>query len=402
MSEWKEYKLGDIAEITSSKRIFFSDYVSIGIPFYRSKEIIEKALNEEVSTELFISKERFDKIKNQFGSPADGDLLIAAVGERAGIPYYINHDGDFYFKDGNLIWFKKFNKNFSSKFLLHYLKSAIGQLTLESVMIGSAQKALTIAGLKSLLIKFPSFSEQQIIASILSSFDVKINLLRRQNKTLEQLAETLFRQWFVVEAQENWEVDVLGNVFDIGIGRTPPRKEQQWFSINPNDVKWISIKDMGTNGVYVDAVSEYLTEEAVKRFNVPTIPANTVLLSFKMTIGRLAIATERMLSNEAIAHFKQKENSILFPEFLYLFLKTYRFENLASTSSIVEAINSEMIKKMEIVIPDEQKLNVFKSLIKPYFEKIKTNQNQVRSLTQLRDTLLPKLMSREVRVEIEN
>ena len=105
-----------------------------------------------------------------------------------------------------------------------------------------------------------------------------------------------------------------------------------------------------------------------------------------------------MLSNEAIAHFKQKENSILFPEFLYLFLKNYSWEQLGSTSSIVESINSQMIKEIEIDIPNEKIITEFKEIIIPYFEKIKSNQTQIRTLTQLRDTLLPKLMSGEVRV----
>lgn len=250
-------------------------------------------------------------------------------------------------------------------------------------------------------ILLPPLKEQNEIAEVLSCLDDKIDLLHRQNKTLEQLAETLFRQWFVEAAEESWEVDNLGNVFDIGIGRTPPRKEQHWFTTNPNDVKWISIKDMGINGIYIVSVSEYLTEDAILNFNIPIIPKNTVLLSFKMTIGRLAITTERMLSNEAIAHFKRKENSNLFPEFLYLFLKTYRFEQLGSTSSIVEAINSQMIKEMEIQIPDKTRLNEFENLVKPLFEKIKINQIQIRTLTQLRDTLLPKLMSGEVRVNLK-
>ena len=395
---WKKYKLGDIAEITSSKRIFFSDYVTSGIPFYRSKEIIEKALGDNISTDLFIPTEKFKEIKEKFGAPVNGDILISAVGERAGIPYCVNNDGDFYFKDGNLIWFRNFNSAISSNFLVYYLNSSIGQQRLESTMIGSAQKALTIIGLKNLEVAFPPFTEQTDIASILSSLDEKIDLLHRQNKTLEQLAETLFRQWFVEEAEESRETRPLGKVFDIGIGRTPPRKQQHWFTFNPIDVKWVSIKDMGTSGIYIDTVSEYLTPKAVETFSVPIIPENTVMLSFKMTIGRLAITTEKMVSNEAIAHFKQKENSFLFPEFLYLFLKTFSWEQLGSTSSIVEAINSQMIKEIEMIIPDEQKLNNFKALIKPYFQKIKSNQTQIRTLTQLRDTLLPKLMSGDVRV----
>ncbi len=118
-----------------------------------------------------------------------------------------------------------------------------------------------------------------------------------------------------------------------------------------------------------------------------------------MTIGRLALTTESMVSNEAIAHFKQKENSSLFPEFLYLFLKTYSWQQLGSTSSIVEAINSQMIKEMEMVVPDKSKLIDFKISIEPFFKKIKSNSKQIKTLTQLRDTLLPKLMSGDVRVE---
>jgi type I restriction enzyme S subunit len=156
---------------------------------------------------------------------------------------------------------------------------------------------------------------------------------------------------------------------------------------------------MGTSGIYIDTVSEYLTQRAVEQFSVPIIPENTVMLSFKMTIGRLAISTENMVSNEAIAHFKPKEGFSLFPEFLYLFLKTYNWIELGSTSSIVESINSQMIKEIEIIIPDKQKLFDFKELVKPTFDKIKTNQIQIRTLTHTRDTLLPKMMSGEVRVK---
>ena len=157
---------------------------------------------------------------------------------------------------------------------------------------------------------------------------------------------------------------------------------------------------MGISGIYIDTTAEYLTQEAVDNFNVPVIPPNTVILSFKMTLGRLAITTETMLSNEAIAHFKQKEGSNLYPEYLYLFLKTFRFEELGSTSSIVDAINSQMIKEIEIPIPDKTTLINFKKLVEPFFVKIKSNSKQIKTLTQLRDNLLPKLMSGEVRVKM--
>jgi type I restriction enzyme S subunit len=117
--------------------------------------------------------------------------------------------------------------------------------------------------------------------------------------------------------------------------------------------KWISIKDIGNCGVYIFDTSEYLTDESVKKFNIPVIPENTTILSFKMTVGKLTITTEEMLSNEAIAHLKIKDNSNLTSEFIYCYLQALDFNSLGSTSSIVTAINSTMIKEIEVVVPDE-------------------------------------------------
>jgi type I restriction enzyme, S subunit len=210
----------------------------------------------------------------------------------------------------------------------------------------------------------------------------------------------VFRQWFVEEAKEDWEIKPLKEVVDIGIGRTPPRKEFEWFSINPIDVKWISIKDLGNDGVYISETSEYLTKAAVKQFNIPIIPKHTVVLSFKITVRRVAITSEEMLSNEAIAHFKFNKTTPFSKEYLFIFLKTYKYDLLGSTSSIVTSINSAMIKEMEITIPDAQTMNEFKERTEPLFNKINQNQTQIRTLTTLRDTLLPKLMSGEVRVKM--
>ena len=266
---------------------------------------------------------------------------------------------------------------------------------------GSTFPNVSRGQLEELEILYPPLPEQKAIASVLSSLDDKIDLLHRQNKALEAMAETLFRQWFVEEAQDDWEEVTLSEVTKISIGRTPPRKEFHWFTTNPSDVKWVSIKDLGTSGIFVFDTSEYLTQEAVDNFNIPVIPTDTVLLSFKMTIGRVGITTEPMLSNEAIAHFKFDNNTPFSKEYLYLFLKTFKYDALGSTSSIVTAINSAMIKEMEIIIPDESIMIKFREITEPLFNKIRQNQTQIHTLEKLRDTLLPKLMSGEVRMEYE-
>ena len=228
---------------------------------------------------------------------------------------------------------------------------------------------------------FPPLPTQRRIASILSSLDDKIDLLHRENATLEQMAETMFRQWFVVEAKEEWE---------------EKPQESKWFSTNPNDIKWLSIKDMGVESVFLFNTAEYLTKEAVEVFSIPIIPKNTVVLSFKMTVGRVGITTDDMLSNEAIAHFKFRNDTPFSKEYLYIFLKTYKYETLGSTSSIVTAINSAMIKDMGIVIPDTETMERYRNQTQPMFDKIFSNQEQINTLIQTRDGLLPKLMSNEI------
>jgi type I restriction enzyme S subunit len=282
--------------------------------------------------------------------------------------------------------------------LKYYFQNDTGQHELQSRASGTTVFGIKASVLKKVPVELPSLPEQKAIAAVLSSLDDKIDLLHRQNQTLEAMAATLFRQWFVEDAQEDWEIGPLKKYVDIGIGRTPPRQEHQWFSENPEDVKWISIKDLGNDGAYIFNTAEYLTRDAVEQFNVPIIPVNTVVLSFKMTVGRVAITTEPMLSNEAIAHFKFRSGTPFSVEYLYLHLKNYQYDLLGSTSSIVTAINSAMIKDMEISIPDKDSMRRFDEVAREQFMKIRSNQLQIRTLETLRDNLLPKLMSGEVRV----
>ena len=318
-------------------------------------------------------------------------IVIGRVGAYCGATYYENRP--IWISDNALAAIPK-NKN-NAKYLYYFLKN----MDLNQHAQGSSHPLVTQTLLNSIDVEISDEEhEQKTIASVLSSLDDKIDLLHRQNKTLEAMAETLFRQWFVEEAQDDWEEKPLAEVTKIAIGRTPPRKEFHWFTRNASDVKWVSIKDLGESGVFVFDASEYLTQEAVETFNIPIIPEDTVLLSFKMTVGRVGITTESMLSNEAIAHFKFNKNTPFSKEYLYIFLKIFKYDSLGSTSSIVTAINSSMIKEIEIIIPDDVTMNSFKAKTEPLFNKIRQNQAQILTLEKLRDTLLPKLMSGEVRV----
>jgi type I restriction enzyme S subunit len=149
MSEWKTYKLGEIAEITSSKRIFLADYVNEGIPFYRSKEVIERFKKNNISTELFIEKSKFEEIKTKFGVPKENDILLTSVGT-IGIPFKVQKNDEFYFKDGNLTWFRNYSGQIIPDYLYYWIQSGVGKDAIDKTKIGSTQQALTIASLKQL------------------------------------------------------------------------------------------------------------------------------------------------------------------------------------------------------------------------------------------------------------
>ncbi|EAA2595278.1 hypothetical protein DNM18_18080 [Salmonella enterica subsp. enterica] len=194
----------------------------------------------------------------------------------------------------------------------------------------------------------------------------------------------------------NWVTSKAEDFFNISIGKTPPRKQPQWFTTSPKDIVWVSISDMGRCGIFISSSSEHLTTESVTRFNVKVVPSGTVLLSFKLTVGRVAITDGKMATNEAIAHFKQANKQMT--EYLYYYLKNFDYQSLGNTSSIAMAVNSKTIKKMPFVMPDSNTVENFHSITGLMFERIRCNLQESNRLANLRDSLLPRLMSGELSV----
>ena len=261
---------------------------------------------------------------------------------------------------------------------------------------GSAIPRIILKDFKRMMVSYPSLEKQQAIISVLTAIDSKIQANTEINDNLEQQAMALYRQMFVENNNDARRECRADEYFDISIGKTPPRKEAQWFSMNPTDCIWVSISDMGRCGMYIADSSEYLTHESVDKFNIKVVPDNTVLLSFKLTVGRVAITDGAMVTNEAIAHFKTDKPEI--NEYLYCYLKDFNYQTMGSTSSIATAVNSKIIKAMPFVIPTDAELVSFHSATAPMFEMIKTRQRENARLAELRDSLLPKLMSGEIDV----
>lgn len=287
------------------------------------------------------------------------------------------------------------NEETDPLFLFYLLKH--NKEKIEAMGSGTTFKEVSGNTMKNIIVRVPSDKEvQNNIASILGTLDDKIEENERINNNLLEQVLALYRNRFVDTVNNERRICRADEYFDISIGKTPPRKEPQWFSTNPQDVTWVSISDMGTCGLYIGSSSEQLTKEAVDRHNVKIVPDNTVLLSFKLTVGRIAITNGEMTTNEAIAHFKTDKKEI--NEYLYCYLKCFNYQTMGSTSSIATAVNSKIIKGMPFVVPTDDELIDFHSVAAPMFAKIKANQTESEKLTAVRDTLLPKLMSGELDV----
>ena len=281
-----------------------------------------------------------------------------------------------------------------------------------SMNVGSAVPSMTVNILNDIQISYPkNISDQRRIASILSSLDRKIELNNKINADLEEMAQAIFKNWFVdfepfkdgkfVDSElgmipEGWKVGRADDFYQINIGKTPPRKEHKWFSTNPADKIWVSIANMGNSGIFISDSSEYLTKEAVDSYNIIMVPRNTILLSFKLTVGRVAIADKELTTNEAIARFILSDDKYM--EYLYLYLKKYDYNSLGSTSSIATAVNSKTIKGMQMLQPSDNVIDAFHIKVNPIFEKIRSLTKESTRLSLLRDTLLPRLMSGEIEI----
>ena len=190
---WEVVKCDSIADITSSKRVYLSDYTDCGIPFFRGKEISQLAKGEKLNDLVYIKEDTFIEFKNRFGAPKEGDILITAVGTIGSI-YMVNSTDNFYFKDGNLMWLREIDSRLNRQFITHYFRSIIFQNLIDIISSGSSQKALTIVKFKLLPVVIPPLDEQIKISEILDSVYEKVSVLLEKKNHYQELKQGLMQQ----------------------------------------------------------------------------------------------------------------------------------------------------------------------------------------------------------------
>ena len=413
--EWKEVTLGDLCEISSSKRIFAKEYQTNGIPFYRGKEIIEKQKGNTISNELFISRNRFEEIKAKYGVPQQRELLLTSVGT-LGVPYVIKEE-EFYFKDGNLTWFRHFNE-LDVEYLYYWFLSPYGKNEINAKAIGSTQKALTIDSLSKFNIKIPvKLEDQRRIASILSSLDRKIELNNKINADLEEMAQAIFKNWFVdfepfkddkfVDSElgmipEGWKV---GKITDIGCLITDYVSNGSFASLKQNVhlyetkeyAQFIRNTDLKTNtfSVYVDKHSyDFLSKS--------TLYGNEIIISNVGDVGSVHLCPKldipMTLGNNIIM---LRPNEKEYNYFLYLWFKYFSGQGLIQGikgGSAQPKFNKTDFKNLPLLIPSFEIIEKSYWIFESMFSILSSNVKESSRLSTLRDTLLPCLMSGELEV----
>ncbi|ADI01903.1 restriction endonuclease subunit S [Syntrophothermus lipocalidus] len=411
-SSTKLYKMSELCDITSSKRIYAADYKPEGVPFYRGKEIVEKHQGKlDVSTELFIDRVKFEQIRAKFGTPKAGDLLLTSVGT-LGVPYVVRHGEEFYFKDGNLTWFTNF-RNLDNRFLYYWLLSPQGREQLKKCVIGSSQPAYTIALLKEMEICLPHFPIQRKIAAILSAYDDLIDNNNRRIRILEEMAQLIYREWFVkfrfpgyekvrmVDSElgpipEGWEVKRLSDLVDTQYGYTESARDL------PVGPKYLRGTDINKNS-YIDWDKVQfctINDEDYRKYKLKQGDILVIRMADPGKVGIVEQSVEAVFASYLI-RLKIRSLSVA-PYYLFYFLLSDRYQNYinrASTGTTRKSASASVITDISLVIPPKEIIDMFEEIIMGYrkFLNILLKQNTV--LRRTRDLLLPKLISGELNVE---
>lgn len=389
--DWEKVQMKDICNITSSKRIYRSEYKEKGIPFYRSKEIIKKFNNKTISDNLYISKERYNEISQKYDVPKEGEILLTSVGT-LGIPYLIKENEEFYFKDGNLTWFKDFEETVSSEYIYYWLQSNLAKRQIKAITIGSTQQALTITALNKLDIKLPNYELQKSICNFIKFFDKKIENNNKINKSLEEMAQAIYKSWFVdfePFQEEELKKGKLKEIINITLGNSPKS--------DTYNEEGEGLPLLNGAGDFKDG---FPTQSRYSSNPKRIAKEGEMLLCTRGTIGHVSFADTDYCIGRGVSSMRPKDE--IYNEYVNLTVKYY-LEKLkqGAAGSVIKGLTKSDMLNIPILKTNMEHFEKFHKILNPIFKKKMINRKENQSLKELRDSLLPKLMSGEIRVPID-
>lgn len=390
MGEWKERAIKDVVETVIDNRGKTPPFAETGYELLEVNAVLQNNRSPDYSkVRKYVSEHTYN---NWFrsGHPDLGDILVPTVGTIGNVAILCEKRGAI---AQNLIALRC-NNTVSSYYLYYFLSSSLGKSMMVSLDIGGVQPSIKVPHLLDLKVHFPSLPEQKAIASVLSSLDDKIDLLHRQNETLETMAETLFREWFVEEAQNDWEMARIGDFVKTNISSIT----------KDTTLKTIRYLDTGSLAEgKIDRLQKFEMSDAPSRAR-RIVKHNDVLISTvrpnQKHFGIIKHPDEDIIVSTGFCVITCEK---LNPHFIYIFLTAERMTDYLhsiaeGSTSAYPSLKPSDIESLEFKLPPKERLKAFSEYSDNAWNKIEYNHTQIRTLEKLRDTLLPKLMSGEVRV----
>jgi type I restriction enzyme S subunit len=380
----------------------------------------------DLSKSLHVSDEVFQEFTRRY-APKKGDMVFSRVGSYGNVSY-ARTDTPFCLGQNTALISPRIN----GRFLHLFLQSAEARRQIEQVVVGSTQKTISLKSISALQIPIPPPDELEAIAAVLGALDDKIELNRRMNATLEAMARALFQSWFVdfdpVRAKLDgrqpvglgpdtaalfpnsfedsplghiplgWESSTIGAKLQTVLGGTPSRAQPEFWE--DGTVAWINSGK--TNEFRIIAPSEWITKEALENSATKLFPRRTTVLAITgATLGQVSVSEIECCANQSVVAILSSEH--LPTEFIYLWIKEHIEKLIASqTGGAQQHINKGNVEELALLWPDRRILAAYRVKATPLFDQIAAYCFQSCTLATLRDTLLPKLLSGELRAVGEN
>lgn len=407
---WRKVKLGEVLEKVIDNRGKTPPLAKSGYPMIEVFQLSRDRKYPDLSDakkQKFVSEITY-KTWFRSGHPKEGDILMSTVGTIA--QWNLMPKDEEYCIAQNVVALRPDLSKTTPEFLRFYFNQRKFVSQVEGIVIGATQSSVRLPHFLNLDIEIPSLDTQKRIADILSAFDDKIELNNKISQTLEQMAQAIFKEWFVnfrfpgyekvkfIDSElgkipEGWEVKNIGSIANVVLGGTPSRLKPEYWG---GEIPWINSGKV--NEFRIVSASEYITEAGLKNSNARLMPKRTTLIAITgATLGQVSLLEVEASANQSVIGIFDSDN--LPSEFIYLYIKQ-NIDDLISAAAggAQQHINKQIVESYEILVPSDDIISKFAKILRPIFDQIANIVFESQKLAALRDLLLPKLMSGEIRV----
>lgn len=426
-TEWVEHSLADVCKVITDGAHYSPLFCENGYPMASVKDMTRSGI--DIDKCKMISRSDYEKLVKAGCNPKYGDVLIAKDGATCLDTVCVYHQTDEIVLLSSIALLRP-GLSLNARFLKYYFETpSVKRMLKEGYVSGSAIPRVILQDFKRAPILLPPLNEQQAIAHILGTLDDKIELNRRMNETLEGIARALFRSWFIDfdpvrakaegrqpfgmdqetaalfpdqfedselgEIPKGWKVGNYIDVINILAGGTPKTSNPEYWD---GEIPWFSVVDAPNDSdVFVMITERMITQAGIDNSAAAVLPVNTVIISARGTVGKIALTGVPMAMNQSCYGLQSKLGAPFYTYFLSKHLVTYLKQNTHGT--VFDTITRDTFVTVPTIIPNTELIRSYEVLITPIMAKIQRNLIESNNIIIIRNLLLPKLISGSIRVD---